>query len=88
MGLCGVATQAYRVQQEFLAQFISLPFDDQAALIHGQIRAQLAVAGTPIGPYDLQIAAIAIANSLMVTHNTREFSRVEGLQLEDWEANG
>ena len=40
--------------------------------------------GTPIGSYDLQIAAIALANNLiLVTHNTREFERVEGLKLED-----
>ena len=52
----------------------------------GQIRASLASAGTPIGAYDLQIAAIALVNNLiLVTHNTREFERVSGLQLEDWE---
>jgi tRNA(fMet)-specific endonuclease VapC len=45
--------------------------------------------GTPIGAYDLQIAAIALANNLiLVTHNVNEFSRVEGLQIEDWEAEG
>lgn len=80
-------TEALRGQQEFLGLFVSLPFDDQAGLIQGRIRAQLAAAGTPIGPYDLQIAAIALAHSLMlVTHNVREFSRVQGLTLEDWEA--
>lgn len=74
-------------QQEFLNQYVSLPFDDQSALIYGRIRAFLASAGTPIGPYDLQIAALALANNLtLVTHNTREFSRVAGLRLEDWEA--
>ena len=77
------------MQQEFLNQYVSLPFDDKAALVYGQIRAQLATLGTPIGPLDLQIAAIALANNLtLVTHNTREFSRVEGLQIEDWEAAG
>ncbi|WP_333874182.1 hypothetical protein [Methylobacter sp.] len=41
--------------------------------------------GTPIGPYDLQITAIAVAHNLtVVTHNTREFARVPGLKLEDW----
>lgn len=49
-------------QQEFLNQYVSLPFDDRAALIYGQIRAFLAINGTPIEPYDLQIAAIALAN--------------------------
>lgn len=73
-------------QQQFLNSFISLPFDDCSALIYGEIRAQLTALGTPIGPNDLQIAAIALANNLiLVTHNTREFSRVDGLQIEDWE---
>ncbi len=67
-------------------QFASLPFDDGAAAIAGRVRAQLAVTGTPIGPYDLQIAAIALAHGLtVVTHNTKEFKRVAGLQVEDWE---
>mgnify|MGYP002781232803 FL=1 len=75
-----------RIQQTFLAQFVSLPFDDQAAAICGRIRGQLAAQGTPIGPYDVQIAAIAIAHQLiLVTHNSREFSRVEDLPIEDWE---
>lgn len=79
-------TQALRNQQDFLAQFVSFPFDDQAGLIHGRIRAQLAAQGTPIGPYDLQIAAIALARNLtLVTHNTKEFSRVEGLAIQDWQ---
>lgn len=82
-------TEALKSQQEFLGRFESLPFDDPAGLIQGRIRAQLAAVGvgSPIGPYDLQIAAIAIANSLtLVTHNVREFSRVENLTIEDWEA--
>lgn len=75
-------------QQKFLATFKSLPFDDRSAEIAGQIRAQLAAVGTPIGSNDLLIAAIALANNLtLVTHNTREFSRVAGLQIEDWEAD-
>ena len=51
----------------------------------GEIRAVLAAVGTPIGPYDLQIAAIALVHGLtVVTHNTGEFSRVPGLKVEDW----
>lgn len=73
-------------QMRFLNQFQSLPFDDEAALIFGEIRAELAAKGTPIGPYDLQIAAIALANNLtLVTHNTNEFSRIGNLKIEDWE---
>jgi tRNA(fMet)-specific endonuclease VapC len=79
-------TKSLQIQQEFLSQFVSLPFDDAAAEVYGDIRAALAQAGTPIGPNDLQIAAIALASDLtLVTHNTKEFSRVQGLQLEDWE---
>ena len=72
--------------RRFIEVFVSLPFDDIAALIAGRIRAQLANLGTPIGSNDLLIAAIAIAHNLtLVTHNTNEFNRVEGLQIEDWE---
>lgn len=74
-------------QQAFLSRFVSLPLEDESALLAGQIRAKLTSAGTPIGSYDLQIAAITLANNLiLVTHNTREFERVEGSQIEDWEA--
>lgn len=73
-------------QDNFLDQFVSMPFDDSAASSYAIIRAHLEAVGTPIGPYDLQIAAIALANNLtLITHNTREFSRVPGLVLEDWE---
>jgi len=73
--------------ETFLQQFGSFPFDDAAALLYGEIRAKLSQVGRVIGPYDLQIAAIALAKGLiLVTHNTEEFSRVDGLKLEDWEA--
>ncbi len=73
-------------QLAFLNGFVSLPFDDQAAWVYGRIRADLAARGTPIGPNDLLIAAIALAyNVTLVTHNTSEFGRVAGLLLEDWE---
>ena len=78
--------QTLQKQQGFLAAFHSLPFDDKSALLFGKIRADLQRQGQPIGPYDLQIAAIAMANDLtLVTHNTREFSRIDGLRLADWE---
>ncbi|MCG5060780.1 MAG: type II toxin-antitoxin system VapC family toxin [Limnoraphis sp. WC205] len=76
----------FALQQAFLEQFVSLPFDDLAATTFGVIRSQLEIKGTPIGAYDLQIAAIALANNLtLVTHNTQEFQRVDELQVEDWE---
>lgn len=66
----------------------SLPFSSEATQYFGKIRAALARQGNPIGPYDLQIAAIARAHGLVVvTHNTREFTRVPGLMVEDWQVN-
>jgi len=74
-------------QQLFTSQFASLPFDDAAAEQYGQLRAVLEKQGALIGPNDLLIASIALANNAMlVTHNTDEFGRVPGLQLEDWQA--
>jgi tRNA(fMet)-specific endonuclease VapC len=71
----------------FLQPFASYPFDDLSADHYGAIRAALEHSGTPIGPLDMQIAAIARAHSLtLVTHNTLEFGRVSGLTFEDWEA--
>lgn len=65
----------------------SLPFEGRAADACGRVRATLQQQGRPIGPYDMQIAATALANDLtLVTHNTREFTRVPDLRLEDWEA--
>ena len=73
-------------QRVFLDAFESLPFDDAAAEAYGRLRAELARRGTPIGPNDLMIAAITLADDLiLVTHNTSEFSRVPGLRLADWE---
>ena len=74
------------ILQRFFSKFNICFLDSESAMIAGKIPADLAAIGTPIGPYDLQIAASAIARKLiLVTQNTREFSRVKGLQLEDWE---
>jgi tRNA(fMet)-specific endonuclease VapC len=79
-------TETLAIQRQFIDHFPTLSFDDEAALIFGKIRADLQRQGQPIGPYDLQIAAIALANDLtLVTHNTREFSRIDKLRLTDWE---
>ncbi|KGF73980.1 twitching motility protein PilT [Neosynechococcus sphagnicola sy1] len=79
-------TRTLERQQIFLASFASLSFDDEAAIVCGQIRARHASVKTPISACDLLIAAISLANNLtLVTHNTREFRRVDGLQVEDWE---
>ncbi len=65
-----------------------IPFDKEDAIAAGNIRATLALAGTPIGPFDTLIAGQALCRGLtLVTANTREFSRVEGLRVEDWSAS-
>jgi len=72
--------------QKFAARFVSTPFDDAAAAICGQERVRLEKQGQRIGPHDLQIAAIALANGLtIVSRNVGEFSRVQGLLVEDWQ---
>jgi tRNA(fMet)-specific endonuclease VapC len=79
-------TMTLAQQRAFLDQFISLPFDDRSAEFYASIRSTLATRGAPIGPNDLLIAAIARAHNLtLVTANIREFSRIEGLQIENWE---
>jgi tRNA(fMet)-specific endonuclease VapC len=79
-------TENLRLLEEFFSAFASLPFDDRCAEHYGSIRADLAGRGKPIGPNDLLIAATARAHDLtLVTHDRREFSRVVGLKLEDWE---
>lgn len=70
----------------FASPYVVLPFDEGAADVHAQVRVCLERLGQLIGPYDLMIAAIALVHGcILVTHNTREFSRVPGLTLEDWE---
>ena len=71
----------------FLAPFSPLPFDDGCARTWAEIRRALERTRERIGPHDLQIAAIALQHNLtMVTHNTREFSRISSLRVEDWES--
>ncbi len=78
--------KSFAVQRKFVDRFVSIPFDDRAALVYGRIRAELERRGTPIGGNDLMIAAIAVANDLtLVTHNVGEFSRVSDLRVEDWQ---
>lgn len=61
------------------------PLPDNVARVYGAIRAALDRAGTPIGANDLWIAAHALAQDLiLVSNNTREFSRIDGLSVENW----
>jgi len=70
---------------EFLVPLIILDFDQVAAAVYGSIRSSLEARGTPIGPMDLLIAAQAVSQGLILVTNTeREFSRIEGLEIENW----
>jgi tRNA(fMet)-specific endonuclease VapC len=71
----------------FVQPFDSFPFDDACVDAYGTLRADLTRAGTPIGPNDMLIASIALTHGLtVVTHNTKEFSRIAGLALDDWQS--
>ena len=71
---------------KFLAPLTIIPFDEASAQQAAIIRAALERVGNIIGPYDLLLAGQSIALDLtLITHNTQEFSRVEGLSLADWE---
>ena len=70
---------------EFLAPLEVLDFPSAAAITFGEIRSRLKRVGTPIGSYDLLIAAHALEQGLtLVTNNLKEFKRVPGLALENW----
>ena len=69
----------------FLSAISVVPFDEHAGNEYGSIRTKLERHGTPIGAMDMLIAAHAKALGLtLVTNNTREFERVEGLKLDNW----
>lgn len=86
----GVAKSARRAHNlprlaRFLAGFEVAGFDETAAVLYGQVRADLEAKGRSIGPLDTLIAAHAVAlRAVLVTNNTREFSRIAGLRLQNW----
>ena len=74
-----------RSLEGFIARMDVLSYAEAAAVHTGQIRAELAKKGTPIGPYDQMIAGHARSMGLiLVTNNTKEFERVDGIRIENW----
>lgn len=74
--------------REFLRPLHLVPFDWDSALKTAVIRWELEKIGRKIGPYDLQLAGQALALDVtLVSHNLREFRRIGGLKVEDWEGN-
>ena len=86
----GVANSSHQEQNrtaldQFLLPLDIVAFDELAADCYGNVRAELEVRGTPIGPLDTLIAGHALSlNVVLVTHNVAEFKRVKGLRLDDW----
>jgi tRNA(fMet)-specific endonuclease VapC len=81
----GVRARRSAFVEAALERFPLLPVDLTTARVHAQLWADLATAGTPIGPHDLWLAASAVAHGLvLVTANLREFQRVKGLVVEAW----
>ncbi|NJM10507.1 MAG: type II toxin-antitoxin system VapC family toxin [Synechococcaceae cyanobacterium SM1_2_3] len=76
-----------RIPIEIFTLLPQWPFDRASAERYAELRANLQRKGQIIGGHDMQIAAIALVHGLiLVTHNTREFARIPGLQLEDWQS--
>ena len=71
--------------EDFTSLVKVLPFGTEEARSAASIRVDLEKKGQPIGPYDILIAAVALTSqSILVTRNTSEFSRIKGLRLENW----
>lgn len=71
--------------EAFLLPLEIAPYDLAAALRYGEVRADLARRGRPIGPLDTMIASHALSlGAALVTNNEREFGRVPGLRVENW----
>ena len=89
------AWKSVRVEQntsvvlQFLQPFSVAGFDDATVEHYARLRDSLERSGTPIGPNDMIIASVVLANrGVLVTHNVGEFSRVAGLVVEDWVSDG
>lgn len=80
-----VSENAARLDAFLAGPLEPVAFDDDDSKIAGSIRARLERVGTPIGAYDILIAAQALRRSaILVTGNVHEFERIDGLRLEDW----
>jgi len=74
-----------KIVESFMKPFSTVGFCHECATSYAEIRADLEKNGEIIGPNDLILASTVIANNgILITHNTKEFSRVKGLRIEDW----
>lgn len=80
-----ISEKTLQETEDFISDFEIVPFDESAARTYGRIKADLERKGLVIGPNDFLIAATALSRrAILVTNNTEEFSRIEGLRLSDW----
>ena len=83
------AENADRIRTFLSGPIDLVPFDGEDARLAGELRATLQASGTPIGPYDLLIAAQALrTQAILATSNASEFRRVPGLEWQDWATPG
>lgn len=69
----------------FVAPFQIIPFDDKCVINYAQIRLSLEKRGEPVGPNDLVLAAMVMANDgVLITNNTREFKKIRHLRIDNW----
>jgi tRNA(fMet)-specific endonuclease VapC len=81
----GSSSKRIKQLQDFVAIVQILPFGIKEARAAASIRARLEERGIGIGPYDILISGTALAHqATLVTHNIKEFSRIQNLQIEDW----
>lgn len=85
-GTLKIASQRRRtLVSELLTELVQVPFDHAAAAESARIRLELEARGAVIGPIDLLIAGTAVSRgAILVSSNTKEFSRVKGLRVADW----
>ncbi len=91
--LCYGVSKSQKVEEntkrleEFLKPFTIISYGERASFFYGKIRAKLEKQGNIIGPLDMLIAAHALSKDLtLVTNNTKEFSRIKTLKVENWVA--
>jgi tRNA(fMet)-specific endonuclease VapC len=79
------STRLFNEVNTIVGKMLILPFDEAQSKIYGKIRMELEKSGTSLGDMDMLIAAASLSiGAVLVTHNTKHFSKVKGIKIEDW----
>ena len=79
------STRLFNEVNTIIGKMSIIPFNESQSEYYGKIRLVLEKSGTPLGDMDMLIAAAALSKkAILVTHNTKHFSRIKGLKIEDW----